>query len=63
MMILIFILLNSGDHKDYKTQLAETSRRENVLVMRLATKEQELQDYAVSLTYRMYHQFFVPTFF
>jgi len=33
-----------------KAQSSEASRRENVLVMRLATKEQEVQNYAVCLT-------------
>ena len=32
-----------------KTQQTEASRRENVLVMRLTAKEQEMQDYVVML--------------
>lgn len=34
-----------------KSKIAETSRRENVLVMRLATKEQELQQYAAQMAH------------
>ena len=34
-----------------KQQQKEAARRENTLVHRLATKEQELQDYVVSDTY------------
>lgn len=34
-----------------KSKLTETSRRENVLVMRLATKEQELQQYAAQIAH------------
>ena len=32
-----------------KTQQTEASRRENVLVMRLAAKEQEMQEYVVNM--------------
>ena len=32
-----------------KTQQTEASRRENVLVMRLAAKEQEMQEYVVNI--------------
>ncbi|XP_039261657.2 uncharacterized protein LOC120337830 [Styela clava] len=34
-----------------KNSLSETSRRENLLMMRLATKEQEMQQYAAQITH------------
>ena len=34
-----------------KQQQQESARRENILVMRLATKEQEMQECTVSISY------------
>lgn len=43
-------VVNTGDpNEKLKLQQTEAARRENVLVMRLASKEQEMQDYLVSL--------------
>lgn len=37
-----------------KQQYAESQRRERILVRRLAVKEQEIQDYAVNISFSLY---------
>ncbi|XP_023220068.1 pre-mRNA-splicing regulator WTAP-like [Centruroides sculpturatus] len=44
---LELVSLRESEEK-LKQQQLEATRRENILVMRLTTKEQEMQDYAVS---------------
>lgn len=40
-----------------KQQQQESARRENILVMRLATKEQEMQECTVSMLLRLFFYF------
>nr|XP_002128763.1 pre-mRNA-splicing regulator WTAP-like [Ciona intestinalis] len=42
---------NTGEDEKEKSQATESSRRENVLVMRLANKEQEIQDLAAQMNH------------
>ena len=47
-------ILRESEEK-LKTQQTEASRRENVLVMRLAAKEQEMQEYVVIICTRYFY--------
>ena len=45
--IFIFLSFLEDDNSEKSKNTPETSRRENVLVMRLTNKEQEVQEYVV----------------
>lgn len=45
--LILFLFKLSGDDEKLKLQQQEATRRENVLLMRLATKEQEMQEFLV----------------
>ena len=54
--IYMFLFLDDSKTVDEKLKLQqqESTRRENVLVMRLATKEQEMQELLVKLVYTIF---------
>ena len=48
---LCYVFLTDEEQEKVKQQQIEATRRENVLVMRLTTKEQEMQEYMVNTQY------------
>lgn len=64
-MHLIYVAMSAANdvtglkesEEKLKQQQQESARRENILVMRLATKEQEMQECTVSMLLRLFFYF------